>query len=217
MQEIDSYKTIKAPSSGEYKEKGSKFLAYAFEIESEEEFKTHLDKLKKEHFKARHHCYAFTTGPQYDLNRYNDDGEPGGTAGLPIFNQIRSYGLSNIAVIVVRYFGGTKLGVSGLINAYKNAARDAIENAEIIEKYLEDSLIIKYDFALTGEVMKQVNVYGLRITDSVYDPGPAIHCRIRKSKTSEFKKAIFSSVLNRKMDDISGDEKIEGLNIIINA
>lgn len=217
MQEIDSYKTIKSPSTGEYKEKGSKFLAYAFEIESEEEFKTHLDKLKKEHFKARHHCYALVLGAEGDFHRHNDDGEPAGTAGLPILNQIRSYGLSNIAVIVVRYFGGTKLGVPGLINAYKNAARDAIENAEITEKYLEDSLIIKYNFDLTGELMKQISVYGLRITDSLYDPEPVIHCRIRKSKTAEFKKAVFSSVLNRKMDDISGDEKIEGLNIIINA
>jgi uncharacterized YigZ family protein len=217
MPEIDAYNTIKTPSTGEYREKGSKFLAYAFEIESEKEFKTHLDKLKKEHFKARHHCFALIIGAEGDFHRYNDDGEPSGTAGLPIFNQIRSFGLSNIAIIVVRYFGGTKLGVPGLINAYKSAANDALKNADIIEKYIEDEIVIEYKFELTGDVMNHINAFGLKITESAYDPLPVIKCKIRKSKTDDFIKSVYSSVLNRQIEDISGDEHIEGLKITANA
>ena len=215
MEQKDSYKTIKNPSTGEYKDKGSKFIAYAFEINSEQEFKNQLDKIKKEHFKARHHCYAYAIGPDHEKYRYNDDGEPGGTAGQPIYNQIKSKELSNIGIVVVRYFGGTKLGVSGLINAYKSSTKEALDNTEIIEKYIEDIVSIKYDYKYTGDIMKVINSSIAKISDTRFDEIPEIILKIRKSKTMEFIKTMCSAILKRDIKDIAGDEEIEGLKIKI--
>ncbi len=215
MEQKDSYKTIKNSSTGEYKDKGSKFIAYAFEINSEQEFKNQLDKIKKEHFKARHHCYAYAIGPDHGKYRYNDDGEPGGTAGLPIYNQIKSKELSNIGIVVVRYFGGTKLGVPGLINAYKSSTKEALDNTEIIEKYIEDIVSIKYDYKYTGDIMKVINSSIAKISDTRFDEIPEIILKIRKSKTLELIKTIYSSILKRDITDIAGDEEIEGLKIKI--
>ena len=215
MEQKDSYKTIKNSSTGEYKDKGSKFIAYAFEINSEQEFKNQLDKIKKEHFKARHHCYAYAIGPDHEKYRYNDDGEPGGTAGQPIYNQIKSKELSNIGIVVVRYFGGTKLGVPGLINAYKSSTKEALDNTEIIEKYIEDIISIKYDYKYTGDIMKVINSSIAKISDNRFDEIPEIILKIRKSKTLELIKTIFSAILKRDIKDIAGDEEIEGLKIKI--
>ncbi len=215
MEQKDSYKTIKNPSTGEYKDKGSKFIAYAFEINSEQEFKNQLEKIKKEHFKARHHCYAYAIGPGHEKYRYNDDGEPGGTAGLPIYNQIKSKELTNIGIVVVRYFGGTKLGVPGLINAYKNSTKEALDNAEIVEKFIEDTISIKYDYKYTGEIMKVINSSSAKITDNLFETIPEIILKIRKSKSMELIKTIYSGILKRDIKDIMGDEKIEGLKIVI--
>jgi uncharacterized YigZ family protein len=132
----DSYKTIKKESQGYFKDKGSKFLAFAFPVKSEEEIKEILTRLRKEHHSARHHCYAWRLGSEEITFRANDDGEPSSTAGKPILGQLLSFEVTNILIIVVRYFGGTLLGVSGLINAYKNAAADSLNNAEIIEKII---------------------------------------------------------------------------------
>ncbi len=213
MEIKDKYSTIQNLSKGEFKDKGSKFIAYAFEINSENDFKIHLDKIKKEHFKARHHCYAYAIGPEHEIYRYNDDGEPAGTAGLPIYNQIKSKNLSNTAIVVVRYFGGTKLGVSGLINAYKKATIDALNKSEIIIKYIEDTLSIKYDFKYTGEIMKVINSSDAYISENKYEEMPELIIKIRKSKTIEFTKSIFSSILKRDTNDITTKEKIEGLSI----
>ncbi len=213
MEIKDKYSTIQNLSKGEFKDKGSKFIAYAFEINSENDFKIHLDKIKKEHFKARHHCYAYAIGPEHEIYRYNDDGEPAGTAGLPIYNQIKSKNLSNTAIVVVRYFGGTKLGVSGLINAYKKATIDALNKSEIIIKYIEDTLSIKYDFKFTGEIMKVINSSDAYISENKYEEMPELIIKIRKSKTIEFTKSIFSSILKRDTNDITTKEKIEGLSI----
>ncbi|MFT7606590.1 MAG: putative YigZ family protein, partial [Saprospiraceae bacterium] len=145
---IDLYKTIVAPSIGEFKDRGSKFIAYAYPVYTEEEWQEHLNTVKKEHFKARHHCFAFRIGLDKNNFRANDDGEPSGTAGRPILGQIDSFELTNVFVVVVRYFGGTKLGVSGLINAYKNATIDAFQQATIIEKTVEDIYKISFHYAL---------------------------------------------------------------------
>ncbi|MEM6700850.1 MAG: YigZ family protein, partial [Bacteroidota bacterium] len=128
----DQYKTLAAPSTGEFKDRGSKFFAYAFPVETETEVATALEQVKKEHFKARHHCYAYRLGMDKNNFRANDDGEPSGMAGRPILGQIDSWELTDVFIVVVRYFGGTKLGTSGLINAYKKSAMDALEQAEII-------------------------------------------------------------------------------------
>lgn len=150
----DTYKTIAKISEGLYKEKGSKFLAYAIPVVSEEEIKEHISQLKKEFYDARHHCYAYMLGADKLEYRANDDGEPSSTAGKPILGQILSQDLTNILIVVIRYFGGTKLGVSGLINAYKTAALSAISNAEILEKTVNDIYDIHFDYLVMNDVMR---------------------------------------------------------------
>jgi len=216
MSQLDFYKTIKTPSEGEYKEKGSKFIAYAFEIESEDDFKLYIEEIKKLHFKARHHCFAYAIGPEHEKYRHNDDGEPSGTAGIPIYNQIKSFELSNIFVVVVRYFGGTKLGVPGLIRAYKSATKDAFENAEIITKYLTDRIVIKYEYQFTGDIMRIINNFDVSDIENTFDILPVIKLKIRKSKTQELVKTIYSAILNRDIKDIQDDEKVDGITIKIN-
>ena len=152
--QTDSYKTIKNISEGIYKEKGSKFITYAFPVTCEEDIKIEIDKLKKEYYDARHHCYAYMLGADKKNFRANDDGEPSSTAGKPILGQILSTELTNILIVVIRYFGGTKLGVSGLIRAYKTAALDAISNAEIIEKTVNDIYDIHFDYLVMNDVMR---------------------------------------------------------------
>ncbi len=152
--QTDSYKTIQSTSEGMYKEKGSKFIAYAFPVSCEADIKDEIDKLKKEYYDARHHCYAYMLGADKKDFRANDDGEPSSTAGKPILGQILSTDLTNILIVVVRYFGGTKLGVSGLIRAYKTAAFDAISNAEIIDKTVNDIYDIHFDYLVMNDVMR---------------------------------------------------------------
>ena len=157
----DTYHTIKAPSQGLYKEKGSKFLAFAFPVRSADEIKQHLDQLRKEYFDARHHCYAYILGPNKDAWRANDDGEPSGTGGRPIYGQLLSADLTDTLIVVVRYFGGILLGASGLANAYKTAARDAIANAEIIEKTINVRYRLHFEYALMNDVMRIIKDFGL--------------------------------------------------------
>lgn len=150
----DTYHTITHDAEGIYKEKGSKFIAYAFLVFSEDAFKLQLESIKKKHHTARHHCYAYMIGPDKSCQRANDDGEPSGTAGKPILNQILSLDLTNIAVVVVRYFGGTKLGVSGLIRAYKTAAREALEKAGKVTRTLNERYALRFAYPLMNEVMR---------------------------------------------------------------
>lgn len=152
--EPDSYKTIKTSSEGIYKEKGSRFLSFAFPVEQQEEIKPVLDGLRKEYHDARHHCYAYMIGQERHNWRTNDDGEPSGTAGRPILGQINSFGLTNILIVVIRYFGGTLLGVSGLINAYKTAACNAIQNGEIVVRTLHEYYEIDFPYISMNDVMK---------------------------------------------------------------
>ncbi len=150
----DNYLTIAKTSEGLYKEKGSKFIAYAYPVSTEEEIKQLITDLKKEYYDARHHCYAYMLGADKKNYRANDDGEPSSTAGKPILGQILSNNITNILIVVIRYFGGTKLGVSGLITAYKTAAADAIANAEIIEKTVNDIYNIHFDYLVMNDIMK---------------------------------------------------------------
>jgi uncharacterized YigZ family protein len=165
----DTYKTVEGTAEGLYKEKGSKFIARIYHVESEEEAKAILGKLKKEFYDARHHCFAWRIDPRNERTRSNDDGEPSGTAGKPILNQILSFELYDVFIVVIRYFGGTKLGVSGLINAYKSASRDAIENATIIEKEIRDLYRIEFDYVMMNSVMRVVKEENLVVKKQDFD------------------------------------------------
>jgi len=162
---VNSFKTIKAPSQGIYKEKGSKFIAFAIPINSEPQFKEELSKIKKEYHDAGHHCYGFSVGAEGKLYRYSDDGEPNNSAGKTIYGQLLSFGVTNIAIIVIRYFGGTKLGVGGLITAYKEAAKDALNNATIIEQEITESLTINFKYESMNTIMGLVKTFDLEIVE----------------------------------------------------
>lgn len=149
-----TFKTITGTAYAEFKDRGSKFHGYAFPARSAEEIRQHLQGLKKEHPKAVHHCYAYRLGTDGLQFRANDDGEPSGSAGRPILGQIDSAGLTDVLVVVVRYFGGTLLGVPGLINAYKTAACDSLSQAAVIEKNIEHKIVLEYDYSLMNEVMQ---------------------------------------------------------------
>ena len=180
---MDTYKTI-ASSVQEviFKEKSSKFLGYAFPVTSEEEIKAHLEEVKKAHFSARHWCYAWQLG--YGTNqryRANDDGEPNNTAGIPIYGQIQSFELTNILVIVVRYFGGIKLGVGGLVQAYRTTAQLTLQEAEIEEKLITEELRIRFDYPLMNKVMRVVKEQNLNITQQLLTEDCELHLAIRQS------------------------------------
>jgi len=153
MEELFKYKTLASTATAEFKDRGSKFLAFAYPVTSVVDVKERLQALKKEHPKAAHHCLAYRLGMDGSQFRTVDDGEPAGSAGKPILGQIDSAGISNALVVVVRYFGGTLLGVPGLINAYKTATADALESAEKTEKWIEDVVEITFDYPVMGEVL----------------------------------------------------------------
>ena len=180
---MDTYKTI-ASSVQEviFKEKSSKFLGYAFPVTSEEEIKAHFEEVKKAHFSARHWCYAWQLG--YGTNqryRANDDGEPNNTAGIPIYGQIQSFELTNILVIVVRYFGGIKLGVGGLVQAYKTTAQLTLQEAKIEEKLITEELRIRFEYPLMNKVMRVVKEQNLNITQQLLTENCELHLAIRQS------------------------------------
>ena len=157
------YRTIEASAEGLYKEKGSKFLAFAYPVGSEEDIRQKLAALKKQHYDARHHCYAWVLGPEKKRYRAFDDGEPNHSAGDPILGQIRSRDLTDVLVVVVRYFGGTKLGVGGLITAYKTATEDALERTVVIEKEVREAFTLRYAYSSTPEVMRAVKEFEVSI------------------------------------------------------
>ncbi|MBN8680313.1 MAG: YigZ family protein [Chitinophagales bacterium] len=180
---MDAYRTISAASEGEFKDRGSKFLAYAWPVRSEAEAMVHLEALRKEHFKARHHCFAWRFGPDGSRFRANDDGEPSGTAGRPILGQIDSFNLTDIVVVVVRYFGGTLLGTSGLIQAYKEAAAEALRNAEVKECLVKDHFLLDFDYALMPDIMNGVKKLELEVLQQSFDDRGRLEIGIRKSET----------------------------------
>lgn len=178
MNEQDVYRSLASASEGFYKEKGSKFLAFAYPLSSEDEIKEKLDTLKKQYHDARHHCFAFILKPEEgreESYRANDDGEPAHSAGDPILGQIRSYELHDVLVVVIRYFGGTKLGVSGLVNAYKTAAADAISHSKIIRKTIRNDLEIRFSYEATNAVMQLIDQYQIQIVEQEF----TADCRYR--------------------------------------
>jgi uncharacterized YigZ family protein len=175
---VFTYTTIQQPTTGVYKEKGSKFLGFAYPVNSETEIKQKIEQLKKEYFDARHHCFAWMLGPEKKHFRAFDDGEPNHSAGDPILGQIRSKGVTNVLVVVVRYFGGVKLGVGGLIGAYKAATEDALAKATFIEKNVTEEVILSFDYLLTADVMRMIKELDLKIIEQKFDEGCSIQLNI---------------------------------------
>lgn len=183
----DAYKTITKPEEGEvYKEKGSKFIGFAFPITDEEEVKELVNQIKKVHYAARHWCYAWQLGVGDVQYRINDDGEPHNSAGQPIYGQIQSFGLTNILVVVVRYYGGVKLGVGGLISAYKIAAQNVLGQAEIVEMFLEQIVSIKVSYEALNKLMRFIKEQKLLISNQVMNLDCEIQLKIRKSEVDDF-------------------------------
>lgn len=182
---IDKYRTIKQLSESLYKEKGSKFIGLATPVHSEEDVKEMLEEFKKQYYDARHHCYAYALGQKGEQVRANDDGEPNHSAGDPILGQIRSRELTNTLVVVVRYFGGTKLGVSGLINAYRTAAQDALDANQIIEVDIRDVVLFKFAYEQMNEVMKLVKDFDLKIKEQQFEMTCRLEATCLISKTQE--------------------------------
>lgn len=179
----DTYKTVSSASEGIYREKGSKFIAEAFPVSSEEEVRTIIADIRKKYFDARHHCYAYILGEAGNLWRANDDGEPAGTAGKPILGRIKSKGLTNVLVVVSRYFGGTLLGVSGLLNAYKTAAELALTDSIIIEKVVLRNFEIFFPYSEMNSVMKIIKEENLIQTDHRFDLECKVVVQIRLSES----------------------------------
>ena len=193
----DIYKTILGNSQGIYKEKGSRFVSVAIPVSDQEQIKPIIDKIRKEHHDAKHHCYAYMLGHERLIWRINDDGEPSGTGGKPILGQINSHGLTNLIIVVSRYFGGTLLGVSGLLNAYKSAAASALANATVTEKTVNEYYELTFPFSSLKDVMKVLKEENLGQSEQLFD----LECSLKFN----FRVSVKEKVLNRF-------SRIEGLN-----
>ena len=198
---MDSYKTLSTTSSAEYKDKGSRFIGYAYPVSTEEQIHELLHQLRKEHIKARHFCYAYRLGLDNTVFRANDDGEPSGTAGKPILGQIDSHALTNSFIVVVRYFGGTLLGTSGLIQAYRAAAAEAIAANSIIEKVLHDVYCYTFDYAHMPDVMQIVKKLELKILSEQYDELGKMHLAMRQNEVAEMMHKIKAFVLHKSLEE----------------
>lgn len=194
----DTYKTIGEPAEGIFRDRGSKFIAYLYPIRSETEIKDILNSIKALHPKARHYCWAIRLTPDRSVFRVNDDGEPSGTAGKPILNTLLSFEVTNILAVVVRYFGGTLLGVPGLINAYKSATIDALNNAKIINQTVNSLYKLSFDYLQMNEVMKIIKDEGLKIFHQDFDSSCSLEVEIRQSAVN---------LITAKL------EKIEGIHL----
>jgi uncharacterized YigZ family protein len=186
----DIFHTLASASQGLFKEKGSKFLSFAFPVKNETEIKGHLEKLKKSHPGANHICYAFIIGPQGIIHKTSDDGEPSGTAGKPILNAMKSKGLTDILIAVVRYFGGTLLGTRGLIDAYKAAALDAITNNTIIEKTVSFRFMVHFPDSQASAMHKLLKDFKAEIMERNYSDEHVYHISIRKSLSDTFEEKV---------------------------
>lgn len=186
----DTYKTIEGTAEGLYKDKGSKFLSFAYHVESEAEVKSIVDGIKKKYFDARHHCYAYILGAEGTTFRANDDGEPSGTAGRPIHGQLMSAGVTNTLVVVVRYFGGILLGTSGLIVAYKTAAKDALDHAKVVECTVDVMYRVKFDYLDMNDVMRILKDLDLVPRNQQYDMKCQLDFAVRKSLVPRVEKAF---------------------------
>lgn len=202
MSSKDTYKTIGEPSPEVlYKEKNSKFFGFAFPVSSEDEVKLHIEKLKKEHYSARHWCYAYQLGTSTIQYRANDDGEPNNSAGMPIYGQIQSFDVTNVLVVVVRYFGGVKLGVGGLISAYREAAKMALEESEIIEKTIDIHFRVTFDYKNMNKVMRIIKEKNLDIVTQRMEENCQIEIATRK-KNAEMIFDIFNTLFEVEISEI---------------
>ena len=200
--EKDTFKTIDFPSNEVvFKEKNSKFFGYAFPVSNEDEIKEILERLRKQHFSARHWCYAYQMGTEKIIYRANDDGEPNNSAGMPIYGQIQSFEVTNVLVVVVRYFGGVKLGVGGLISAYKTAAQMALENATIVEKTINKHFIISFGYAHMNKVMRIIKEKNLQIVSQKMEMDCEIEISIRKKNVQNLLDT-FESLYEIKLTEI---------------
>ena len=197
----DEYLTIQKESEGIFKAKGSKFIAYAFPVFNQAGIKTALAKVREIHPKARHHCYAWKLGLDDNNYRANDDGEPSGSAGRPIYGQIRSKNLTNVIVIVVRYFGGTLLGVPGLIEAYKKSTKDALEQAQIITRQIQQRFVIHFTYAEMNVVMSAIKKLKLTVIKKVFQESCQIEVEMRQSLVNGFTQQ-FGKIEGVKIEDI---------------
>ncbi len=186
----DLYHTIAAPSEGLYKEKGSKFMAFAYPIRSVDEAKSHIDDLRKRFFDARHHCYAYALGAERGVYRANDDGEPSGTGGRPIYGQLLSKDVSDVLVVVVRYFGGVLLGASGLANAYKIAARDALDNAVVVDRTVDVALSLHFQYEQMNDVMRMLKDYNISPRSQHYDTDCCIDIEVRQGLVEQLRASV---------------------------
>ena len=182
---IDTWKTVSGPAQGLYKEKGSRFISLLFPVVNEDDIRLHILKIRKEHHSARHHCYAWRLGTEEFRTRANDDGEPSSTAGKPILSQIIAHDLTNVLIVVVRYFGGTLLGTSGLINAYRNAAADAISNCTIEIRDIEYMFRIECPYSLLNQVYQIIHSEGYRTIKTSSEEKCTIEISVKKSVASE--------------------------------
>lgn len=185
----DTYYTLAGPAEGLFKDRGSKFMACAFPVKSDVAIKEKLASLKQLHPKANHHCYAYRLGPDKLNSRANDDGEPSGTAGKPILGQIQSHDLTDVLIVVARYFGGTLLGAGGLINAYRSAAAEAITQAVIIEKHITFQYKATFQFEHTSEVMKILKQHECQVIEQGYDEQGFILLTVRKNRSADLETA----------------------------
>ena len=186
----DTYKTIAATSEGLFKEKMSRFIAFAIPVRTVDEVKSHLERFQKEYYDARHICYAYMLGHTRTEFRANDNGEPSGTAGKPILGQINSFGLTDILVVVVRYFGGIKLGTGGLIVAYREAAQLALQGADIIEKTVDDDVMVRFEYPFMNDVMRIVKEEGPEIIRQVFEMDCEMVLRIRRAQADRLRERL---------------------------
>ena len=181
MIQTDEYLTIKGRATGIFKDRGSKFIAIASPAESVDEAMSVIDDIRKEYHDARHHCYAYMIGNDGENWRVNDDGEPSGSAGNPILGQIKSFGIANVVIVVVRYFGGTLLGVGGLVNAYRSASREALSNAVIITRLIEEKYLVEFPYLQMNSVMKLFKEENISQTDQRFEIDCSLVITIRKT------------------------------------
>ena len=190
VEAFDAYKSIQAPSEGLFKDNGSRFIALAYPVETEDEVKAIVGALRKEYHDARHHCYAYRLGYKGDVFRSSDDGEPSGSAGRPILGQIDSAGLSDILVVVVRYFGGIKLGIPGLIRAYKTSTADALSQATVVEKIAARRFRVSFDYLSMNAVMKVLKDMDLPQSAQNFGESCSLEVRVRLSAIEDFTKRM---------------------------
>ncbi len=209
----DIFYTIAKASEGLFKDRGSKFLSYAFPLSKEEDLPERLDALRKSHPKARHFCYAYRIGNAGLRYRTNDDGEPSGTAGKPILGQIDRLGLTNVAIVVVRYFGGTLLGTSGLIQAYRAAAADALAQAVVLEKQIEQRVRLEFPYALMSNVLQAVKKLNLNIYEQEYGEDGRVEIGIPFSQTNAALLRLKAYAGNLHLEEVEMGKEVEGLTI----